>query len=657
MRDDENAKIPFNRRNSRNQSTAGAGSVNEIPEDPELRSLLRNYAPHAPLSLENRIMSSYRQQMSQVRKTVSRALYWTWRVAAIAAFGTVLLLAAMRLSTSKRLAEIPRSPVSATAEQGAQKPADPTGQNANVVAPDFDKAGHKAEGGSPQSGTPVTPVGASTSLTSTSSGQITVVMGNPTYVPIAETPPEEPGMGSEYVLTGEVTSEQEVPLPGAIVSIYSSKPTAPNNQWSTPAASQPCDAEGHYTIRLNVPMPNVVVLIEKTGFVKMEDLLSMRAPGTSVKNYKLPLPVACVEGRVFTGESEPLAGASVGVGATWGGGITAHASYISGVTDKSGRFTLLGLPAGRMTVSASARGFIREVVDGPKIITLKAGPCEQVDLHLKPGKTVSFVVKNRQGAVVADPVGHLLLSLKPSFTALMQNGEQGAGTLEWVLAPDAASVPCTVSAKGYKANTFNLDPKAPPVEVILEQADIISGRVVSETGRPVQGAKVTVAGTRRDGGMPPPLEGVVDTDGDGRFVLPLSNPPVSQISVTRQGYVEQKLVFDSQPAPPMVEFRLQFEGAGLFGKVFDSANRPVKRFSMVFGGLPPTSNPIFSRQMESEDGAFLIKNVPAGVYRIHIQSEGEDLQILSAVLEQVEIRKGFMYGPIQISLLPPKSKK
>jgi len=155
-------------------------------------------------------------------------------------------------------------------------------------------------------------VGAPTALTSTSSGQITVGIGNPIYIPIAETLPEEPGAGSEYVLTGVVTSEHEDPLPGAIVSIYSSKPTTPDKEWPAPAASQRCDAEGRYTIRLNAPMPSAVVLIEKTGFVKMEDLLSMRAPGTSVKNYKLPVPVACIEGRVFAGESEHSPGRELG---------------------------------------------------------------------------------------------------------------------------------------------------------------------------------------------------------------------------------------------------------------------------------------------------------------------------------------------------------
>jgi len=145
MRDDESEKASLNRGNPQNQGNAGSGSVNEIPEDPELRSLLRNYEPHPSLSLENRIMSSYRKKMNPVHATVSRALYWTWRVAVIAALGTVLLLAAMHLSTSNRVAEAPSAPAFATAEQGAKKPAESVGQHAIVVAPDSGNADHMAE--------------------------------------------------------------------------------------------------------------------------------------------------------------------------------------------------------------------------------------------------------------------------------------------------------------------------------------------------------------------------------------------------------------------------------------------------------------------------------------------------------------------------------
>jgi hypothetical protein len=155
------------------------------------------------------------------------------------------------------------------------------------------------------------------------------------------------------------------------------------------------------------------------------------------------------------------------------------------------------------------------------------------------------------------------------------------------------------------------------------------------------------------------FEGSVETDADGKFMLPLSNPPVSRIQVTRQGYAEEQLVFDAQPAPPVLEIRLQFENAGVFGQVMDSENRPAKRFTLVFRSSASTGLPGFVRNIQSENGKFSVRDLPPGVYALSIRSDvtTDPPKDRAFNLPQVEIRRGFLYGQLEIHLQPLEIKK
>ena len=655
MRDIGNGNNPFGKGNSLLQNDADSGCVSEFAPDPELRSLLLRHAPQPSSKLDDRIMSSYAHHIRTAYLFPSRVSYRTWRFALIAVLAAALVYAAIRVggySHSAGTAKAPGLPTN-------QEPAFQTPEHGPGADAIFTPSG-KAPSGGP--GSVVSGRQTAGTPSATIPAKAVLDMGGPIYVPISMAIPEDPASSGDYTVKGVVTSEQGDPLPGATVSIYTSRPAPPKFEWIDPVVWVTCDAEGRYTLRLQSTTSNMTLVVQKKGFVTMEELLWMTDPGTVVRNYALPAPVACAEGRVFAGDSKPLAGATVRLEIVMSGRMKPYVSLMFVTTDASGGYKLPGLPAaspsggGFMGINAGARGFFE---DASRNIQFQAGPCEQVDFHLTPAKIVTMKVKDRQGALIPTASGTLVSSEAiPGRYFLIHR--ESADTLECPVPPDAASATCTIYARGYKSVTFPLDLNAPPAEVVLLEAeDAISGTVVSEAGKPVAKALVNVTGTRKGPGDPPPVEGSVETDANGRFVMPLSYPPVSRIKVTKAGYAEKDLTFPSQPVPPALEIKMQFQRAGIFGKVLDSEHRPVKWFSIGFRELEANGYSFFGRNFRSEDGEFFVSDIPAGVYALSIRPDAmtDPPKDRTFDVPFVEIRKGYLFGPLEIHLPPWETKK
>ena len=154
------------------------------------------------------------------------------------------------------------------------------------------------------------------------------------------------------------------------------------------------------------------------------------------------------------------------------------------------------------------------------------------------------------------------------------------------------------------------------------------------------------------------MEATVDSDTEGKFVIPLSYPPVSRIRVTKQDYAERSMTFDTAPAPSEVEIQLQVAAAGIFGKVWDSENHPAKWFTVSFFKSDETSPVGFHRNCR--DGSFSIRDIQPGTYLVRISVEPEGVMDMpkgeAFVLPRLEIRRGYMYGAIDIHLQPNVKK-
>ncbi|HEY4394634.1 MAG TPA: carboxypeptidase-like regulatory domain-containing protein, partial [Polyangia bacterium] len=147
----------------------------------------------------------------------------------------------------------------------------------------------------------------------------------------------------------------------------------------------------------------------------------------------------------------------------------------------------------------------------------------------------------------------------------------------------------------------------------------VAGRVLDESGGPIEGARVTVAGTD-------PLASAVyaATDGAGSFSLAL--PAGSyRLTATAPGHGPARAQVTVQPGttPAPTELRLPRAEAVLEGMVRDTGGRPLGRAHLLAwprGPSPigPSDNPLGSTTADV-GGHFRLAELPAGELRIEVQ--------------------------------------
>ena len=472
----------------------------------------------------------------------------------------------------------------------------------------------------------------------------------PGYTLSLEFDSKEADFLSDYEVAGIVTSERSgKALEGVSVSVHESAPLHPTFEWAEPIIAVNTDYEGRYKMRLTSPVLEAAVAVRKDGFATTQGPLTLLEPGAIVKNYVLRESPACVEGRVLGPGGMPVVGAMVSnvVSDVFSADL-AHSQFAMALSDNGGAYALKGLPEGRVDVTASKLNFLRD----SKTVTLAAGACEQVNFGLRAGCTIALVVRSRRGSVIPTAFARI-----PAPHVLMGSGSRRAdqnGKIEFTIAPNAESFEATVEAKGYTQNVVVIGCGLSSATVELEEAGLLTGRVYSTTG-PVGRALVTVLGTRvsnvssssgfgAPGSVP---EGSVQTGDDGSFSIPLSHPPVTQISVSKRGYMERRLTVDRHPESSPIEIMLQPRETGIFGKLTDAAGLPVKFFTMR---LTKPGEQSYFRIFNNETGSFLVDDIPAGVYDAFLRTMSSPPK--DAELKGLDLRRGYMFGEVIVSLPP-----
>jgi hypothetical protein len=470
----------------------------------------------------------------------------------------------------------------------------------------------------------------------------------PGYLPIDEARLQDSEQGTDYLLTGKVMSEQEEPLPGAIVSLHNSWAEPPAHELPVPMASQTCDLEGRFTIRLSTPI-QVFVSVRKEKHTRKKDWIDFSDQKTVVKNYRLLPAPACVDGYVYDEKGHAIAGAAVSVfvmSLSRAGPLDAFGfSPPIGIADSAGRYTIDELPEGPgISVSARSQRHLPE----SETVILKADGCQRVNFHLAEALGFSFQVKNRRGALLpgsqAVPEG----AGTPGPTSSDEHG-----MVKFAVPPQTAPFKCRMMSKGYHDRIILLNPIAPPSTVVLDDGEAFHGRIVGESREIITGAKVKVTGAMES------VTGYADSDEAGRFTVMVGHMPVTKIDVSKAGYLEQRLTFDNNnPALSGIEILMKRPEGGIFGRVFSDSGSPAKRFSLrlIPSGVPFARS--HSRFFENDSGKFTVNDVACGTYDLRFESiPNERLGRAQVVLlEQVEIRKGCVYGEILVQF-PPRAEK
>jgi hypothetical protein len=472
----------------------------------------------------------------------------------------------------------------------------------------------------------------------------------PAYVPLDDPAVRAFESGAEYLLTGKVTDELMEPLAEAVVSVYGSAP-----RWSPPAFEQPaplsqrtCDQEGRFRILLDAPA-NIWISIRKEGYAQMDVFLPVRDPRMAARDFQLRPARAQVSGLVVDKKDQPITGAVV-IANPPPFTLLADTPVLSPVgrlTDAAGKYIIEGLPEGDVSVLASARGYVEQEQLNP----IRAGQTEQLNFSLASANPLSFTVKNPRGEALPFAVAAAPGQFKIA-------GGDRRGIIEFTVPQEQSPFECVVAADAYKSANIQVDPKAPPANVVLENRPTIKGRVLAESGAAVEGALVSVWGT---GGLQGKFDGAVKTDKAGRFELPLYYPPVREIRASAPGFLDQRLAFDSKkPVPAEASLRMKKVENGIFGRVIDYRGIPVKRFVVhLREEAAQPAKPEYQRSFNVDNGRFVLTGMAPGRYTLLIQSvtssTAEDVQVLQQ--DGVEIRKNFFFGEFIAQFAKPKYAK
>ncbi|MEO8700671.1 MAG: sigma-70 family RNA polymerase sigma factor [Kofleriaceae bacterium] len=269
-----------------------------------------------------------------------------------------------------------------------------------------------------------------------------------------------------------------------------------------------------------------------------------------------------LEGQVIDEHDAPVGGAHVAIDAN-------PPIIVDSETD--GSFTIEGLiPRDYRLEATAGDGYA-----GPARLRLTT-KTEPVTLRLRRGGSVDVVVTAVTGG---KPIAGAEVELRSTLTWHAKSDANGVAQLRGV---GAVWAPLAVKADGFAPGGLMLgtsgDPAAPArVAIALAGGAAIAGRVIDDTGKPVDGARVVATSAsdpfplidaRRDG---------VATKSDGTFTIPTAAAGTWRLTASQGDHApatSAPITVDGLHARSGVELKLEAGGV-IRGVVRDKAGQPV----------------------------------------------------------------------------------
>ena len=436
-------------------------------------------------------------------------------------------------------------------------------------------------------------------------------------------------------LTGTVTDKAtRKPLAGAMVAVGSSSGT-----YRTALT----DSRGQYELGGLAPA-RYSPFVGRDGYAAegesedgKEGRLDLRTV-TSMRFDAALRPLPRVRGRVEDDQHRPVAGAIVSrsakqlpnVYATVESGLVAAFQGASTRTAQDGSFELaiadedeaLGVPehshAEDQRLAVIKPGFAAAKVpfdqggsEAPLLIMLSRG----VELQ---GRVADAEGHSLAGVAVSAAEDGSIRGVFPSHMMLTMVKNEGwtstdpAGRFALRVQPGPHHLLFRLA--GYAPQlTKNHDPRTGPLEVVLEPAVAVRGRVVRSDGRGLEDALIGL------GRSPSGMGGVEDvtTSADGRFELAGLAPGVYEMRVHHNGLgIDLRRTVEAPTDDVQVTLA---PSVTLRGRVLDAGSRqPVPRFQVA------VASGASSRSVAAEDpaGAFTVEEVAVGEVDVSISAEG-----------------------------------
>lgn len=389
----------------------------------------------------------------------------------------------------------------------------------------------------------------------------------------------------------------------------------------------------------------------KPGFVPGEKRLGPLKPGEKRHGLELVLAKGYkAVGRVTGPDDRPIVGAYVYLIPVPGNPQRRPrecSSYYDmdeqggeAFTDAQGRFEITGLSPRRWELGSDAEGFVPSSVPGIYIAEGKR-TVHLGTVILTPG----LVIEGR----VLDPAGQPIEGaeisvLKPGelpFLASVEERTDGEGHFRLDQLVQGSRMDLIVAHKGFLRTTLpGLEPPATGVEVVLQPASLIRGRVLDNARRPVVGAFVSVDCIKNDDPSVSWGCGTSDSDAEGKFETPRDVAPGKvEVIVLAEGFQSLALEGLEVPAGKGVEDLelVLSEGAVVEGRVLDITGEVLA--DALIKVLDPSKNDeaehLMPMEMSDAEGRYSITDAVPGLRTVEVWLEGYD-----QVVRGVEISPG-----------------
>lgn len=234
---------------------------------------------------------------------------------------------------------------------------------------------------------------------------------------------------------------------------------------------------------------------------------------------------------------------------------------------------------------------------------------------LKRGHVVTGRVRDGDG----NPVGDALIVTQPLYSwggagswphedgTMTRTGVDGRFSIDGIPAGSRALV---VYGRGFAPGIAPAEVGADmvPVEVTLQTGAQMTGRVVDQDNKPVEGATVAVSRWQSSGSGQWLVPATDKSDADGRFTLAhLPSEGSIELSYWKKGYSHVHLpAVGLQDGPQRLVLRKPGTIAGRI--IEESTGEPVSRFELIAGWRDDQKGPIFSSdrrwKIDAMDGKF-----------------------------------------------------
>ncbi|HEX4825986.1 MAG TPA: carboxypeptidase-like regulatory domain-containing protein [Candidatus Polarisedimenticolaceae bacterium] len=338
-------------------------------------------------------------------------------------------------------------------------------------------------------------------------------------------------------------------------------------------------------------------------------------------------PAVELRGKITGDGGVPLAKAVVLVLPSGTAGLRAKVVRAESAAD--GGFVAGPLTGDAFRVRVQAKGYA-PLTEGP----IPGGAT--ITLHLKKGLALSGTVLDRASKKPVD--GATIAAWDDDAEGWGDEARRGssAGKDGRFALADLAGGKATIEAKapGHAAarTARLLDPKAgaaapAPVELLLDPAGTLSGRVTDTSNTPVAGAEVTVF-WREPGGD---RSKAAKTDADGHYAFPAAaDLRIRRMTVAAKGFPSQERPGDA-PSDDIVDFILE-HGGSIAGTLRSGDTSALPAFHVGVhrergDDDPPSSgrggaSRAADKDVSDPSGAFRLDDLEPGTYTVEIQARG-----------------------------------